>query len=192
MPPAVTGAVVAAIELNLAPVAARAASPADGFHLARASDLHGYHWETTECRALCAELGLDQDAGRPVFRDEYKHLGEELVQRVAMRRFRYDEDWGDEPEDPLAWKDDPMRPRWDKPQRRRAAVSAVCDFVDLLREDVHPAPALLDRVRRGFLEIAPGMPEDETFRRIAGSEDLLEHGRLPYRGTPVPGPPAGR
>lgn len=156
--------------------------------LARILEMRRYHWETAEYRQMCIDLDLDPDEGRPVFRPRYKYLGEELVEWVASRFGDYEEPWENEPEDPPEWADDPERPRYNAHTRRLMALSAVCDFVDLLREDVIPTPALVDDVRRKFSHFPEGMlPMDAKLRAVAHSEDLLHLGRIARReGTRPP------
>lgn len=155
--------------------------------LARIHEMRGYHWETAEYRRMCVDLGLDPDEGRPVFRPEYKYLGDELMEWAGSHFGDSEEPWENEPDDPPEWANDPMRPRYEPHVRRMMALSAVCDFVDLLREDVVPTPALVDDIRRKFSHFPEGMlPMDAKLRAVAHGEDLLDIGREARRNGTQP------
>lgn len=136
--------------------------------LAKILKLQQCGWETPEYRDLCVELGLDPDYGRPKFLDNYEQLGERLVAWVSDHDGRYDEVWENESGDAGSTAQ----------ERRKAAVDVVCDFVDLLRSDGYPTPALIDRVREKLRDLPPGLlPFEDTLRKMASGEELLEHGR---------------
>lgn len=135
--------------------------------------LRHYDWETAKYRELCIRLDIDPDEGRPRFIDRFENLGEKLVTWVSDRFGRSDERWEHEPSDELGREGRNHLHRID-------AVNAVCDFIDLLRIDTHPTPALLDKVRREFRDLPRGMlhPYEDILRQMASSEDLLDYGRL--------------
>lgn len=120
--------------------------------LDRMTTLGQYHWDTSSFRALCADMALDPDQGRPLFRAPYEELTEALLRGAAER-------FNEEPQDfhPLG-----------------LTTEIMLDVLDLMRADLRPNPSLLDRARRRWTEIDPArLHQGREVARLVFSDELL-------------------
>ena len=120
--------------------------------LDRITTLGPYHWDTPAYRALCADMALDPDQGRPRFRPPYEALAEELLHAAAAR-------FGEETDEGRAIGD---------------TTEIMFDVLDLMRADLRPTPSLLDDTRRRWREINPAaLPQSNEVARLVFSDELL-------------------
>ena len=111
-----------------------------------------YHWDTPAYRALCADMDLDPDQGRPRFRPPYEALAAELLHAAAVR---FDEEA-------------------DEGRAIGDTTEIMLDVLDLMRADLRPTPSLLDYTRRRWREINPAdLPQGNEVARLVFSDELL-------------------
>ena len=120
--------------------------------LDRITTLGPYHWDTPAYRALCADMALDPDQGRPRFRPPHEALAEELLHTAAVR-------FHEEAHEGRAIGD---------------TTEIMLDVLELMRADLRPSPALLDATRRRWSEINPAhLPQGNEVARLVFSDTLL-------------------
>ncbi len=80
-----------------------------------------YHWDTPRYRELCAAGGLDPDRGRPVFKPEFKEIGDKLVIEMNSRNDNNHDLW-----------------------------SVIFDVIDIMRADIPADPDAVAKLRRSI------------------------------------------
>jgi hypothetical protein len=120
--------------------------------LDRITTIGRHHWDTPSFRDLCADMGLDPDAGRPHFRPPYEDLAEAVLHGAAARFDEQPQDWH-----PLGF-----------------TTEVMLDVLDLMRADLRPNPSLLNRVQERWPKIDTGrLPQGKELARLMHGDELL-------------------